>query len=94
MVDERIERTLQLQNERGLHVRAAGEFVKLASKFARCEITVVRAETEINGKSILSLIALAAPKGTTLTIRARGERADEAVAALAQLIENKFGEVR
>jgi phosphocarrier protein HPr len=93
MADDRIERTLQIQNELGLHVRAAGEFVKLASKF-RCEITVAKGETEINGKSILSLIALVAPKGTTITIRARGERAHEAVAALAQLIDNKFGEAK
>ena len=89
--DERAEKTLQIQNDLGLHVRAAGEFVKLASKF-RCEITVAKGETEINGKSILSLIALVAPKGTTITIRARGERAEDAVAALGALIDNKFGE--
>ena len=91
--DDCAERTLQIQNELGLHVRAAGEFVKLASKFP-CDITVAKGDTEINGKSILSLIALVAPRGTSITIRASGERAEEAVAALARLIEDKFGEGR
>ena len=89
--DDRAERTLQIQNELGLHVRAAGAFVKVSSKFP-CEITVVKGDSEINGKSILSLIQLVASKGTTIAIRARGERAEEAVAALVALIENKFGE--
>ncbi|HEX3473941.1 MAG TPA: HPr family phosphocarrier protein [Kofleriaceae bacterium] len=89
--DDRAERTLQIQNELGLHVRAAGEFVKLASKFP-CDITVIRGDSEINGKSILSLITLAAARGTAITIRARGDRAEEAVAALSALIEAKFGE--
>ncbi|TMQ11423.1 MAG: HPr family phosphocarrier protein [Deltaproteobacteria bacterium] len=91
--DDRAERTLQIQNELGLHVRAAGKFVKLASKFS-CEITVTKSGSEVNGKSILSLMALMAPRGTTITIRARGERAEEAVAALAQLVEDRFEESR
>jgi phosphocarrier protein HPr len=90
-VDDRAERTLQIQNELGLHARAATKFVQLASKFP-CEITVTKAGSEVNGKSILSLLTLMAPRGTTITIRARGERAEESVAALAQLIEDRFGE--
>ena len=89
--DDHAERTVQIQNELGLHVRAAGEFVKLASKFP-CEIVVAKGGSEINGKSILSLIALVAPKGTTLTVKAQGERAADAVAAIAALVDNKFGE--
>jgi len=85
------ERTLQIQNELGLHARAATKFVQLASKFP-CEITVTKAGSEVNGKSILSLLTLMAPRGTTITICARGERAEEAVAALVQLIEDRFGE--
>lgn len=91
--DDRAERTLQIQNELGLHARAGTKFVQLASKFP-CEITVIKASNEVNGKSILSLLTLMAPKGTTLTIKAKGDRADEAVAALAQLIDDKFGEGR
>lgn len=83
--------TLQIQNELGLHARAGTKFVQTASKFP-CEITVTKGNNEVNGKSILSLLTLMAPKGTTLTIRARGERAAEAIAALAALINDKFGE--
>jgi phosphocarrier protein HPr len=89
--DDRADRTLQIQNELGLHARAGTKFVQAASKFP-CEITVVKGANEVNGKSILSLLTLMAPKGTTLTIKARGDRAADAVAALAALIEDKFGE--
>jgi phosphocarrier protein HPr len=89
--DDRAEKILQIQNELGLHARAGTKFVQCASKFP-CEITVLKGTSEVNGKSILSLLTLMAPKGTTLTIRARGERAEEAVAAIAQLVEDKFGE--
>lgn len=90
--DDRAERTLQIQNELGLHARAATKFVQLASKFTGSAITVTKGDNEVNGKSILSLLTLMAPKGTTLTIRARGDRADDAVNALVALIEDKFGE--
>jgi len=88
------EKTLQIQNELGLHARAATKFVQLASKFTGCDVTVTKSNNEVNGKSILSLLTLMAPKGTTITIRARGDRAEEAVAALSALIEAKFGEGR
>jgi phosphocarrier protein HPr len=91
--DDRAERTLQIQNELGLHARAGTKFVQTASKFP-CEITVTKGTNEVNGKSILSLLTLMAPKGTTITIRARGERAEDAVAVLAALIDDKFGEGR
>jgi phosphocarrier protein len=89
--DDRAERTLQIQNELGLHARAGTKFVQTASKFP-CEITVVKSGNEVNGKSILSLLTLMAPKGTTIIVRARGERAEDAVAALAALVDDKFGE--
>ena len=90
-VDDRAERTLLIQNELGLHARAGTKFVQIASKFP-CEITVTKASNEVNGKSILSLLTLMAPKGTTVTIRAKGDRADEAISALGALIDDKFGE--
>ena len=89
--DDRAEKTLQIQNELGLHARAGTKFVQTASKFP-CEITVIKGNTEVNGKSILSLLTLMAPKGTTITVKAKGERAGDAVAALAALIDDKFGE--
>ena len=89
--DDRAERTVQIINELGLHMRAGTQFVKLAAKFP-CDITVSKNTSEVNGKSILSLMTLMAPKGTTITLKAKGERAEEAVAALAALIADKFGE--
>ena len=91
--DDRAERTLEIQNELGLHARAGTKFVQAASKFP-CDITVSKGANEANGKSILSLLTLMAPKGTIITIRAKGERAAEAVATLGALIDNKFGEGR
>jgi phosphocarrier protein len=90
-VEDRAEKTIQIQNELGLHARAGTKFVQIASKFP-CEIVVIKASNEVNGKSILSLLTLMAPRGTTITIRAKGERAGEAVAALCALIDDKFGE--
>ena len=89
--DDRAEQTILIQNELGLHARAGTKFVQCASKFP-CEITVVKAGNEVNGKSILSLLTLMAPKGTTITIKAKGDRAAESVAALTALIDDKFGE--
>ena len=89
--DERAEKTLQIQNELGLHARAGTKFVQTAAKFP-CEIAVIKGTNEVNGKSILALLTLMAPKGTTITIKATGDRADEAVAAIAALIDDKFGE--
>lgn len=89
--DDRAERTLKIQNEKGFHAVPSTKFVQIASKFP-CEITVVKGNNEVSGKSILSLLTLVAPRGTVLTIRAKGERADEAIAALAALIDDKFGE--
>jgi phosphocarrier protein HPr len=89
--DDRAERTLKILNDKGFHAIPSTKFVQIASKFS-CDITVIKGANEVNGKSILSLLTLVAPKGTQLTIRAKGDRAEEAVAALAALIEDKFGE--
>ena len=84
---------LLIKNELGLHARAATKFVQLASKFP-CEVSVSKDGHDVNGKSIMGVLMLVASKGSVLTIRARGPRADEAVAALAQLIGDRFGEER
>ena len=85
------EKTVLIQNERGLHARAAAQFVQLAAKFP-CEITVSKDTSSVNGKSVMGVLMLVAPKGTNVTVRATGEKAAEAVAALAKLIDDKFGE--
>jgi phosphocarrier protein len=88
---EVVEKTLLIQNELGLHARAATKLVQLASKFP-CDLTVTKDGHEVNGKSIMGVLMLVASKGTTVTLRAKGERAGEAVAAIAALIDDKFGE--
>ena len=85
------EKTLLIQNELGLHARAATKLVQLASKYP-CDLTVTKDGHEVNGKSIMGVLMLVASKGTTVTLRAKGERAAEAVAAIAALIDDKFGE--
>jgi len=87
------ERTLVIQNELGMHARAATKFVQLAAKYP-CEVTVVKEGHEVNGKSIMGVLMLVASKGSQITVKARGDRADEAVAALAKLVAEKFGEER
>jgi phosphocarrier protein len=88
---ERAEKTMMIQNELGLHARAATKLVQTASKFP-CEITVTKDGHEVNGKSIMGVLMLVASKGTTVVLRAKGERAQEAVNAIAALIDDKFGE--
>ena len=85
------EKTLQIQNELGLHARAATKLVQTASKFP-CEFTISKEGHEVNGKSIMGVLMLVASKGSTVTLRAKGERAQEAVDAVAALIDDKFGE--
>jgi phosphocarrier protein len=85
------EKTLKIQNELGLHARAATKLVQLASKYP-CEFTVTKDGNEVNGKSIMGVLMLVASKGTTVTLRAKGDQAQEAVDAVAALIDDKIGE--
>jgi phosphocarrier protein len=93
MAGEVVEKVAVIQNELGLHARAATKLVQLASKFP-CEVTLVKDGHEVNGKSIMGVLMLVASKGTKVTIKAKGERAAEVVAAIVQLIDDKFGEGR
>ena len=85
------ERTVQIRNKFGLHARPAAEFVKLANQY-KAEITVRKFELEVNGKSIMGMMMLAAEFGVEITIRAAGEDAERAVADLTKLVEQGFGE--
>jgi phosphocarrier protein len=80
-----------IQNELGLHLRAAAAFVKVADRF-ESEVTIVRNGDEANGKSIIALVTLAASRGTPVRIVADGPDADQAVSALSELIQAGFGE--
>jgi len=85
------ERTVQIVNRNGLHARPAAEIVKLASKF-QSEITIVKDDLDVNGKSIMGVMMLAAEHGSSITLRAEGPDAAAALDALATLVGNKFGE--
>ena len=85
------ERETTIVNPLGLHARPAALFVKLATTFAS-SIEVIKDGMPINGKSIMGVMMLAAECGSTLTIRAEGADEHEAVAALAELVQDGFGE--
>ncbi|RTL49108.1 MAG: HPr family phosphocarrier protein [Rhodocyclaceae bacterium] len=78
-------------NKLGLHARASAKLTQLAGSYP-CEVWMERNGRRINAKSIMGVMMLAAGKGSTVTIDCEGERADEALAALLQLIADRFGE--
>ena len=86
-----VEFTKRIENKIGLHLRAAGEFVKVAAQFAS-EVTVFNGDRWANGKSILGLASLAAARGSEIRIQVEGPDETEARIALEQLIEAKFHE--
>ncbi|MFL5540247.1 MAG: HPr family phosphocarrier protein [Longimicrobiaceae bacterium] len=82
---------VQIVNKYGLHARPAAELVKLANRFSS-DVWIRKEDTEVSGKSIMGVMMLAAECGSTVEIRARGDDSQAAVDALAQLIQNRFGE--
>ena len=84
-------RIVQLQNRRGLHARASAKFVTLAAG-QQAAVEVEKDGSRVCGTSIMGLMMLGAAMGDSITISAEGEGAEEAVAALAELVENRFGE--
>ena len=83
--------TVELINRLGLHARAAAKFVHTASHFS-AHVLVRHNDEEVNGKSILGLLLLAAPCGSSLTITASGHDEQSALAAIEALIRERFGE--
>lgn len=82
-------RSVTIVNAKGLHMRPATRFVKLASTF-RSAVSVTAHDSPVNGKSILDMTSLAAECGTTIELEARGDDAEAAVAALVDLVEAGF----
>ena len=80
-----------LKNKLGLHARAAGLFVRTAAKFTS-EIRIEKERSEVDGKSIVDILTLAAPVDTVITIKAKGEDSQLAIEELGRLVEAKFGE--
>ena len=85
------ERSVQIVNKHGLHARPAAEVVKTASRFAS-DITISRDDLEVNGKSIMGVMMLAAEFGASITLQATGPDAEAALEALAALVASRFGE--
>jgi phosphocarrier protein HPr len=86
-----IERQATIVNQEGLHARPAARIVRLASSF-ESEIELAKDGLEVNGKSIMGVMMLAAECGSSITIRANGPDAEAAVQALAELVDSGFGE--
>ena len=85
------ERIVTVVNEAGIHARPSSEIVKTATRF-RASITLSLDGLDVNGKSIMGVMMLAAPCGASVRVRAEGDDAEAAVAALADLFASQFGE--
>ncbi len=77
------------ENGTGLHARPASLFVQLAAKFP-CEVKVIKEDIEVNGKSIMGLMMLALAPGTEFSIITEGEKEEEALSALSDLVQKDF----
>jgi phosphocarrier protein len=82
---------IKIINKLGLHARASAKLSKLATEFP-CEVLLSRNGRQINAKSIMGVMMLAAGIGSTVTLETIGDRADEALQALTDLINQRFGE--
>ena len=87
-----IERDIEIKNKLGLHARAAAKFVHTAARF-KADIKVSKGDEEVDGKSILGILLLAAGRGSTVKVRADGEDERDALEAVEKLIDAKFDEV-
>jgi phosphocarrier protein HPr len=84
-------RAVTVVNQLGMHARAAAKFVHLATRY-EAKVRVARDRREIDGKSIMGILLLAAPRGSTITISADGSDERDAVNALVALVQSGFGE--
>jgi phosphocarrier protein len=85
------ERRIRIINKLGMHARASARLATEASRFGS-DITLVKDEIQVNAKSIMGIMMLAAAKGSDLRIRAEGPDAEAALESIAALIDNRFGE--
>jgi phosphocarrier protein HPr len=83
--------TFRIRNRLGLHARAAALMVKTANRFS-ANVTVEKDGVEVNGKSIMGILMLAASKGSQITLKVDGKDALQAIQTLGKLINDKFGE--
>ncbi len=86
-----MKKELLIENKLGLHARAAAQIVKSASAYTS-KITLIKDGLEVDGKSIMGIMMLAAAKGSSVLLEVRGEDEGQALAGLEQLFKDKFGE--
>jgi phosphocarrier protein HPr len=86
-----VRRTFTIKNKLGLHARAAAQLVQLAANYAS-ELTISREDQDVNGKSIMGLMMLAASQGMTIDVEATGDDAEAMLDAIEALIEARFNE--
>ena len=86
-----IRQQIEIINKLGLHARAAAKFVTTASEF-KSDIHLINGDQQVNGKSIMGVMMLAAAKGTKLDLMVEGEDEQQAVEAIVELINNRFDE--
>ena len=86
-----LQKTFTIKNRLGLHARAAAQLVQTANKF-QSDVTLVKEDVEVNGKSIMGILLLAAPQGTDISVSVAGTDEEQAMRIIAELIEDGFGE--
>ncbi len=84
-------RNFKIVNRLGLHARAAAQLVQTASRFSS-DINLIKEDIEVNGKSIMGILLLAAPQGTEIAVTVEGDDEQQAMDIIAELIEDGFGE--
>ncbi len=84
-------RNFKIVNRLGLHARAAAQLVQTASRFSS-DINLIKEDIEVNGKSIMGILLLAAPQGTEIAVTVEGDDEQQAMNIIAELIEDGFGE--
>ncbi len=87
-----VERDVEIKNKLGLHARAAAKLVHIAARY-KSDIKIRKGDEEVDGKSILGILLLAAGRGSTITLKANGEDERDALDAVENLIDAKFDEV-
>ena len=91
VIDGALSRDMPIVNKKGLHARATAKFVQCVEKFDS-EIHVTRCGETVGGESIMGILTLGAGVGSTITVHARGDDAEAALAAIGDLVANRFGE--
>ena len=91
MADDIVEKNCTVRNKMGLHARPAAMIVQTANKFP-CDVTLVKDGQDVNAKSIMGVLMLAAAQGTVVTVRAEGEEAQQCLDAISALFEKGFNE--